>query len=122
MKKHLLLMLVVAGITFSFLSCSSDNDDAPSNDAPLTSLKGTEWVNNDEKDITKMLNFTTEKNVYYIERETQKGETIKKATYTFEPPIVHFTFTDEKTKKTEKHTGRVNGKTLIIEELVYTRK
>ena len=71
MKKHLLLMLVVAGITFSFLSCSSDDD------APLTSLKGTEWVNNEEKDITKMLNFTTEKDFYYTTRETEKGQTVE---------------------------------------------
>ena len=117
MKKHLLLMLVVAGITFSFLSCSSDDDDAP-----LTSLKGTEWVNNEEKGITKILNFTTEKDFYYTRRETQKGETIEKGTYAFEPPIVHFTLTDEKTKKTEKRTGRVDGKTLTLEEVVYTRK
>ena len=117
MKKHLLLMLVVAGITFSFLSCSSDDDDAP-----LTSLKGTEWVNNDEKDITKMLNFTTEKDFYYTTRETEKGQTVEKGTYTFEPPFVHFTFTDEKTKKTEKLTGRVDGKSLTVREVVYTRK
>ena len=117
MKKHLLLMLVVAGITFSFLSCSSDDDDAP-----LTSLKGTEWVNNEEKDLTMMLNFTTEKDFYYTTRETEKGQTVEKGTYTFEPPFVHFTFTDEKTKKTEKLTGRVDGKSLTVREVVYTRK
>ena len=117
MKKHLLLMLVVASITFSFLSCSSDDDDAP-----LTSLKGTEWVNNEEKDITKMLNFITEKDFYYTTRGTEKGQTVEKGTYTFEPPFVHFTLTDEKTKKTEKLTGRVDGKKLTLKEIVYTRK
>ena len=116
MKKHLLLMLVVAGITFSFLSCSSDDDDAP-----LTSLKGTEWVNNDEKDITKMLNFTTEKDFYFTKRD-KNGQTVEKGTYTFEPPIVHFTVMDEKTKKTEKLTGRVDGKSLTVKEVVYKRK
>ena len=116
MKKHLLLMLVVAGITFSFFSCSSDDDDAP-----LTSLKGTEWVNNEEKDLTMMLNFTTEKDFYFTKRD-KNGQTVETGTYTFEPPIVHFTFTDEKTKKTEKHTGRVNGKTLTVKEVVYKRK
>ena len=117
MKKHLLLMLVVAGIMFSFLSCSSDDDDAP-----LTSLKGTEWVNNDEKDITKMLNFTTEKDFYYTTRETEKGQTVEKGTYTFEPPFVHFTTMDEKTKKTVTLTGRVDGKKLTVKEVAYTRK
>ena len=116
MKKHLLLMLVVASITFSFLSCSSDDDDAP-----LTSLKGTEWVNNDEKDITKMLNFTTEKDFYFTKRD-KNGQTVEKGTYTFEPPIVHFTVMDEKTKKTEKLTGRVDGKSLTVKEVVYKRK
>ena len=116
MKKHLLLMLVVAGITFSFLSCSSDDDDAP-----LTSLKGTEWVNNEEKDLTMMLNFTTEKDFYFTKRD-KNGQTVEKGTYTFEPPIVHFTVMDEKTKKTEKLTGRVDGKSLTVREVVYTRK
>ena len=116
MKKHLLLMLVVAGITFSFLSCSSDDDDAP-----LTSLKGTEWVNNEEKDLTMMLNFTTEKDFYFTKRD-KNGQTVEKGTYTFEPPIVHFTVMDEKTKKTEKLTGRVDGKSLTVKEVVYTRK
>ena len=116
MKKHLLLMLVVASITFSFLSCSSDDDDAP-----LTSLKGTEWVNNEEKDITMMLNFTTEKDFYFTKRD-KNGQTVEKGTYTFEPPIVHFTVMDEKTKKTEKLTGRVDGKKLTLKEIVYTRK
>ena len=116
MKKHLLLMLVVASITFSFLSCSSDDDDAP-----LTSLKGTEWVNNEEKDLTMMLNFTTEKDFYFTKRD-KNGQTVEKGTYTFEPPIVHFTVMDEKTKKTEKLTGRVDGKKLTLKEIVYTRK
>ena len=116
MKKHLLLMLVVASITFSFLSCSSDDDDAP-----LTSLKGTEWVNNEEKDLTMMLNFTTEKDFYFTTRD-KNGEKIEKGTYTFEPPIVHFTVMDEKTKKTEKLTGRVDGKSLTVKEVVYKRK
>ena len=116
MKKHLLLMLVVAGITFSFLSCSSDDDDAP-----LTSLKGTEWVNNEEKDLTMMLNFTTEKDFYFTKRD-KNGQTVEKGTYTFEPPFVHFTFTDEKTKKMEKLTGRVDGKKLTLKEIVYKRK
>lgn len=116
MKKHLLLMLVVAGIMFSFLSCSSDDDDAP-----LTSLKGTEWVNNDEKDLTMMLNFTTEKDFYFTKRD-KNGQTVEKGTYTFEPPIVHFTVMDEKTKKTEKLTGRVDGKSLTVKEVVYKRK
>ena len=116
MKKHLLLMLVVAGITFSFLSCSSDDDDAP-----LTSLQGTEWVNNEEKDLTMMLNFTTEKDFYFTKRD-KNGQTVEKGTYTFEPPIVHFTVMDEKTKKTEKLTGRVDGKKLTLKEIVYTRK
>ena len=116
MKKHLLLMLVVAGITFSFLSCSSDNDDAPS-----TSLKGTEWVNNDEKDITMMLTFTTEKDYYFTMRD-KNGEKIEKGTYTFEPPFVHFTTMDEKTKKTVTLTGRVDGKKLTVKEVAYTRK
>lgn len=116
MKKHLLLMLVVASITFSFLSCSSDDDDAP-----LTSLKGTEWVNNEEKDLTMMLNFTTEKDFYFTKRD-KNGQTVEKGTYTFEPPIVHFTVMDEKTKKTEKLTGRVDGKSLTVKEVVYTRK
>ena len=116
MKKHLLLMLVVAGITFSFLSCSSDDDDAP-----LTSLKGTEWVNNEEKDLTMMLNFTTEKDFYFTKRD-KNGQTVEKGTYTFEPPIVHFTVIDEKTKKTEKLTGRVDGKKLTVKEVAYTRK
>lgn len=116
MKKHLLLMLVVAGIMFSFLSCSSDDDDAP-----LTSLKGTEWVNNEEKDITMMLNFTTEKDFYFTKRD-KNGQTVEKGTYTFEPPIVHFTVMDEKTKKTEKLTGRVDGKSLTVKEVVYKRK
>ena len=116
MKKHLLLMLVVASITFSFLSCSSDDDDAP-----LTSLKGTEWVNNDEKDLTMMLNFTTEKDFYFTKRD-KNGQTVEKGTYTFEPPIVHFTVMDEKTKKTEKLTGRVDGKSLTVKEVVYKRK
>ena len=116
MKKHLLLMLVVAGITFSFLSCSSDDDDAP-----LTSLKGTEWVNNEEKDITMMLTFTTEKDYYFTTRD-KKGQTVEKGTYTFEPPIVHFTTMDEKTKKTVTLTGRVDGKSLTVNEVVYTRK
>ena len=116
MKKHLLLMLVVASITFSFLSCSSDDDDAP-----LTSLKGTEWVNNEEKDLTMMLNFTTEKDFYFTKRD-KNGQTVEKGTYTFEPPIVHFTVMDEKTKKTEKLTGRVDGKKLTVKEVAYTRK
>ena len=116
MKKHLLLMLVVASITFSFLSCSSDDDDAP-----LTSLKGTEWVNNEEKDLTMMLNFTTEKDFYFTKRD-KNGQTVEKGTYTFEPLIVHFTVMDEKTKKTEKLTGRVDGKKLTLKEIVYTRK
>jgi|GEM_PF-699866 hypothetical protein len=116
MKKHLLLMLVVASITFSFLSCSSDDDDAP-----LTSLKGTEWVNNEEKDLTMMLNFTTEKDFYFTKRD-KNGQTVEKGTYTFEPPIVHFTVMDEKTKKTEKLTGRVDGKSLTVKEVVYKRK
>ena len=116
MEKHLLLMLVVAGITFSFLSCSSDDDDAP-----LTSLKGTEWVNNEEKDLTMMLNFTTEKDFYFTKRD-KNGQTVEKGTYTFEPPIVHFTVMDEKTKKTEKLTGRVDGKSLTVKEVVYKRK
>ena len=116
MKKHLLLMLVVASITFSFLSCSSDDDDAP-----LTSLKGTEWVNNEEKDLTMMLNFTTEKDFYFTKRD-KNGQTVEKGTYTFEPPIVHFTVMDEKTKKTEKLTGRVDGKSLSVKEVVYKRK
>lgn len=116
MKKHLLLMLVVAGITFPFLSCSSDDDDAP-----LTSLKGTEWVNNEEKDLTMMLNFTTEKDFYFTKRD-KNGQTVEKGTYTFEPPIVHFTVMDEKTKKTEKLTGRVDGKSLTVKEVVYKRK
>ena len=116
MKKHLLLMLVVAGITFSFLSCSSDDDDAP-----LTSLKGTEWVNNEEKDLTMMLNFTTEKDFYFTKRD-KNGQTVEKGTYTFEPPIVHFTVMDEKTTKTEKLTGRVDGKSLTVKEVVYKRK
>ena len=116
MKKHLLLMLVVAGITFSFLSCSSDDDDAP-----LTSLKGTEWVNNEEKDLTMMLNFTTEKDFYFTKRD-KNGQTVEKGTYTFEPPIVHFTVMDEKTKKMEKLTGRVDGKSLTVNEVVYKRK
>lgn len=116
MKKHLLLMLVVASITFSFLSCSSDDDDAP-----LTSLKGTEWVNNEEKDLTMMLNFTTEKDFYFTKRD-KNGQTVEKGTYTFEPPIVHFTVMDEKTKKTEKLTGRVDGKSLTVKEIVYKRK
>ena len=116
MKKHLLLMLVVASITFSFLSCSSDDDDAP-----LTSLKGTEWVNNEEKDLTMMLNFTTEKDFYFTKRD-KNGQTVEKGTYTFEPPIVHFTGMDEKTKKTEKLTGRVDGKSLTVKEVVYKRK
>ena len=116
MKKHLLLMLVVAGITFSFLSCSSDDDDAP-----LTSLKGTEWVNNEEKDLTMMLNFTTEKDFYFTKRD-KNGQTVEKGTYTFEPPIVHFTVMDEKTKKTVTLTGRVDGKTLTVKEVAYTRK
>ena len=116
MKKHLLLMLVVAGITFSFLSCSSDDDDAP-----LTSLKGNEWVNNEEKDLTMMLNFTTEKDFYFTKRD-KNGQTVEKGTYTFEPPIVHFTVMDEKTKKTEKLTGRVDGKSLTVKEVVYKRK
>ena len=116
MKKHLLLMLVVAGITFSFLSCSSDDDDAP-----LTSLKGTEWVNNEEKDLTMMLNFTTEKDFYFTKRD-KNGEKIEKGTYTFEPPIVHFTAMDEKTKKMEKLMGRVDGKSLTVKEVVYKRK
>ena len=116
MKKHLLLMLVVASITFSFLSCSSDDDDAP-----LTSLKGTEWVNNEEKDLTMMLNFTTEKDFYFTKRD-KNGQTVEKGTYTFEPPIVHFTVMDEKTKKTEKLTGRVDGKSLTVREVVYKRK
>ena len=116
MKKHLLLMLVVASITFSFLSCSSDDDDAP-----LTSLKGTEWVNNEEKDLTMMLNFTTEKDFYFTKRD-KNGQTVEKGTYTFEPPIVHFTVIDEKTKKTEKLTGRVDGKSLTVKEVVYKRK
>ena len=115
-------MLVVAGITFSFLSCSSDNDDAPVNDAPVTSLKGTEWVNNEEEGITKILNFTTEKDFYYTTRGTEKGQTVEKGTYTFEPPFVHFTLTDEKTKKTEKLTGKVDGKSLTVNEVVYKRK
>ena len=116
MKKHLLLMLVVAGIMFSFLSCSSDDDDAP-----LTSLKGTEWVNNEEKDITMMLNFTTEKDFYFTKRD-KNGQTVEKGTYTFEPPIVHFTIMNEKTKKTEKLTGKVDGKSLTVNEVVYNRK
>ena len=116
MKKHLLLMLVVAGITFSFLSCSSDDDDAP-----LTSLKGTEWVNNEEKDLTMMLNFTTEKDFYFTKRD-KNGQTVEKGTYTFEPPFVHFTTMDEKTKKTVTLTGRVDGKTLTVKEVAYTRK
>ena len=116
MKKHLLLMLVVAGIMFSFLSCSSDDDDAP-----LTSLKGTEWVNNDEKDITMMLTFTTEKDYYFTMRD-KNGQKIEKGTYAFEPPIVHFTTMDEKTKKTVTLTGRVDGKTLTVKEVAYTRK
>lgn len=116
MKKHLLLMLVVASITFSFLSCSSDDDDAP-----LTSLKGTEWVNNEEKNLTMMLNFTTEKDFYFTKRD-KNGQTVEKGTYTFEPPIVHFTVMDEKTKKTEKLTGRVDGKSLTVKEVVYKRK
>ena len=116
MKKHLLLMLVVAGITFSFLSCSSDDDDAP-----LTSLKGTEWVNNEEKDLTMMLNFTTEKDFYFTKRD-KNGEKIEKGTYPFDPPIVHFTAMNEKTKKTEKLMGRVDGKTLTVKEVVYKRK
>ena len=116
MKKHLLLMLVVASITFSFLSCSSDDDDAP-----LTSLKGTEWVNNEEKDLTMMLNFTTEKDFYFTNLD-KNGQTDEKGTYTFEPPIVHFTVMDEKTKKTEKLTGRVDGKSLTVKEVVYKRK
>lgn len=116
MKKHLLLMLVVAGIMFSFLSCSSDDDDAP-----LTSLKGTEWVNNEEKDITMMLNFTTEKDFYFTKRD-KNGQTVEKGTYTFEPPIVHFTIMNEKTKKTEKLTGKVDGKSLTVNEVVYKRK
>ena len=116
MKKHLLLMLVVAGIMFSFLSCSSDDDDAP-----LTSLKGTEWVNNDEKDITMMLTFTTEKDYYFTMRD-KNGEKIEKGTYTFEPPFVHFTTMDEKTKKTVTLTGRVDGKKLTVKEVAYTRK
>jgi len=116
MKKHLLLMLVVAGIMFSFLSCSSDDDDAP-----LTSLKGTEWVNNDEKDITMMLTFTTEKDFYFTTRD-KNGQKVEKGTYTFEPPIVRFTTMDEKTKKPMTVMGRVDGKSLTLNEVVYTRK
>ena len=116
MKKHLLLMLVVAGITFFFLSCSSDDDDAP-----LTSLKGTEWVNNEEKDLTMMLNFTTEKDFYFTKRD-KNGQTGEKGTYTVEPPIVQFKVMDVKRQKTEKLTGRVDGKSLTVKEVVYKRK
>ena len=50
MKKYLFLMLALAGIMFSFVSCSSDDDD-------LTSLQSTIWVSPDDGDGLRTLTF-----------------------------------------------------------------
>ena len=113
MKKYLFLMLALAGIMFSFVSCSSDDDD-------LTSLQSTIWVSHDDGDGLRTLTFG-EKDFYVT--ISKKGNTqIDRGNYIWDPPIVRFSYTDRKTKKLETAIGKVEGNKLKINEIVYTKQ
>ena len=113
MKKYLFLMLALAGIMFSFVSCSSDDDD-------LTSLQSTIWVNPDDGDGLRTLTFR-EKDFYVIISNNGDTQT-DQGSYTWDPPIVKFTYTDRETKKLETAIGKVEGNKLKINEIVYTKQ
>ena len=113
MKKYLFLMLALVGIMFSFTSCSSDDDDA-------TSLKGTIWVNFDEDEGLRTLTFGEKE--FYGTLSHQGNTQTENGTYTYEPPFVKLTYTDKKTKKQKTETGKIEGKTLKVNNIVYTKQ
>ena len=113
MKKYLFLMLALAGIMFSFVSCSSDDDD-------LTSLQSTIWVSPDDGDGLRTLTFGEKE--FYGTLSHQGNTQTENGTYTYEPPFVKLTYTDEKTKKQKTETARIEGKTLKLNDIVYTKQ
>ena len=99
MKKYLFLMLALAGIMFSFVSCSSDDDDGD----------GLRTLTFGEKD-------------FYVTISKKGNTQIDRGNYIWDPPIVRFTYTDRKTKKLETAIGKVEGNKLKINEIVYTKQ